>query len=345
MRWILFFCISLMMMAAPSLLFYRKGSVADTHFLDKNVTEACKGFAIFIILLSHSMQLFAPEVTFFTPLGGIGVAIFLMLSGYGINESWERRLASHKGYDHEFWRKRIITVLIPYVIYQTATYWLWNDFSLSGILLDFTCISPMHPFGLYLSFILLCYAVYYIVRRVTSNDIALYAVFVIFGFYCLFFRRSLVAEQSFSFLLGICLSKNKARLKSFFKPQYGAVLMLFGIMMLAVKQLPVVRGQSELILKIIQILIKVPVASGVIIVMQNLLQKISLPYLVFVGSMSFEIYLCHAIVLKHVPATFIGCAAFYLVSGIVSFIYYWMVTYITSRCRVWLLPSAGKKER
>ena len=45
-----------------------------------NYTTSLKGIAIVIIILCHTMGC-RPRV--FTPLGGIGVAMFLILSGYG----------------------------------------------------------------------------------------------------------------------------------------------------------------------------------------------------------------------------------------------------------------------
>ena len=44
-------------------------------------TVAMRGIAIFLIILSHIIGLF--QIRYATPLGGTGVAIFLILSGYG----------------------------------------------------------------------------------------------------------------------------------------------------------------------------------------------------------------------------------------------------------------------
>lgn len=67
-------------------------------------TTTLKGIAIVIIILSHTMGCFTRV---FTPLGGIGVAMFLILSGYGLNESFKRNGIG------SFWKKRFLRVWIP----------------------------------------------------------------------------------------------------------------------------------------------------------------------------------------------------------------------------------------
>lgn len=59
-------------------------------------TTVYKGFAILCIICSHYMNLMGKGVTLFTPLGGIGVSIFLFLSGYGLNESWTNAIQRNK---------------------------------------------------------------------------------------------------------------------------------------------------------------------------------------------------------------------------------------------------------
>ncbi len=59
--------------------------------MDKNTTSKYKGIAILSVIICHAMGTFAQgRITWFTPLGGVGVAIFLLLSAYGLNESWNK---------------------------------------------------------------------------------------------------------------------------------------------------------------------------------------------------------------------------------------------------------------
>lgn len=79
------------------------------NFLDKDYTTIVKGIAIFMIMLGH-MACFWPGGRFLSPLGGTGVAIFLVTSGYGLMESYKRVGLKN------FWQKRLLRVWIPYAI-------------------------------------------------------------------------------------------------------------------------------------------------------------------------------------------------------------------------------------
>lgn len=52
-------------------------------------SNAYRGIAALIIMFQHVAGKYG--VRYLTPLGGTGVAIFLISSGYGLNESYKRR--------------------------------------------------------------------------------------------------------------------------------------------------------------------------------------------------------------------------------------------------------------
>ena len=79
------------------------------YFFNREYTTFLKGVCMLLIMISHATNSFSFGRPF-TPLGGIGVAVFLIVSGYGINESVKK--AGFK----DFWVKRIIKVWMPYVI-------------------------------------------------------------------------------------------------------------------------------------------------------------------------------------------------------------------------------------
>lgn len=88
----------------------------NTYF-DKYNSLVFKGIAILCVMMCHFMGGFGEGITIFTPLGGIGVSIFLMLSAYGLNESWN--------YNGKvcWWRKRIMNVVIPYMLTNSVFFW------------------------------------------------------------------------------------------------------------------------------------------------------------------------------------------------------------------------------
>lgn len=62
----------------------------ENIFMDRQCTNIMKGFTILSIVMCHMMGTFGGGIVYFIPLGGIGVSIFLILSAYGLNESWRR---------------------------------------------------------------------------------------------------------------------------------------------------------------------------------------------------------------------------------------------------------------
>lgn len=78
----------------------------EANSLDTNLIKA---IAIILVLVCHFGNLYT-RIT--TPFGGIGVALFLFCSGYGLTKSAEK-----KGLNG-FWKKRFINIWIPYIITQ-----------------------------------------------------------------------------------------------------------------------------------------------------------------------------------------------------------------------------------
>lgn len=62
--------------------------------MDKSLTTQLKGIAITLITIGHCFGDFTRAIT---PFGGIGVALFLILSGYGLNESRLRQVSGNQG--------------------------------------------------------------------------------------------------------------------------------------------------------------------------------------------------------------------------------------------------------
>lgn len=110
--------------------------------------------------------------------GAIGVSIFLTLSGYGIAKSCKKNGMA------EFWKKRIVAVWIPYVIWTLvlmAVYYLFQNPVLSKMnTLDIgLTIMGMHPFPVldptmwYIPFIFLCYFNFYVSYKIKKTKISI----------------------------------------------------------------------------------------------------------------------------------------------------------------------------
>ena len=82
----------------------------NLNFLSKEHFLYLKGLAIAAILIGHIGN-FSGR-TWFTPLGGIGVAIFLFCSGYGLTKSYEKNGLK------QYWRKKLIGVYGPFLLVE-----------------------------------------------------------------------------------------------------------------------------------------------------------------------------------------------------------------------------------
>lgn len=59
--------------------------ISNIKWMSKNYTTIIKGVAIIMVIMSHIGNV--NDFRYLAPLGGIGVSLFLICSGYGLNES------------------------------------------------------------------------------------------------------------------------------------------------------------------------------------------------------------------------------------------------------------------
>ena len=93
----------------------------NDEFMSVKNCNSYKGFFALIVIMHHISQRisngFLPPD--FTRVGYLAVAVFLFLSGYGL----QKQNISKPGYSNGFLLKRIPSILIPYII-MTVIYWL-----------------------------------------------------------------------------------------------------------------------------------------------------------------------------------------------------------------------------
>lgn len=302
-------------------------SVLIDDMMDKHYTTIYKGLAILLIILCHTAGSFGGgRFTLFTPLGGIGVAVFLLLSGYGLNESWNSHL-EHLNGGTAWWRKRFIAVWIPYIIVQLIAYWPFQKFEAIPFILDVSMIKPLYHNGWYLQYLFLWYFIFYVVRRADLLDDYRMIIFTVVSLVLFFLLREIKAEQSFSFILGILLSERKVLHKKLFNIRFGLSSMLLGIFCLAIKQLPLIRSAPQILMHLVQLGIKLPIGFGLIILCWLVVRKRKRIGVAFeaVGIISFELYLIHGYSLNVVPKNVGGLILFVILTGVLSVVFWWLM--------------------
>lgn len=93
---------------------------------DRKLTEAFRGIAILLIMTQHLAGHLGTNI--FTPFGGIGVAIFLVLSGFGLNESFK------KNGINGFLTRKFYRIWLPFFLFYIFIYVIGPFVTLCGVL-------------------------------------------------------------------------------------------------------------------------------------------------------------------------------------------------------------------
>ena len=207
----------------------------DTLSLSFIKTDILRAAAILMVILMHTSC--AAGARIFTPLGGTGVAIFLILSGYGLSLSEVK-----KGID-SFWKNKIVRIFIPYSIFILISLLISGNYGkifTIDFILDILCLKSSYW---YVSFLIYNYALFWLCNYKKTPIKIKYSIFLLFGLALLLFDYRIRAEQALSFPTGMLLAdfkniRNKLNLKN----QYITYLFIFSFFLLLLKQIPYLRS-------------------------------------------------------------------------------------------------------
>jgi len=292
------------------------------EFLNREFTNTLRGVAILLIMAGH-IGAGGYHCRIFTPLGGIGVAMFLFLSGYGLTESYKTNGLAH------FWRKKALRILIPYAVWLLVYH------------LVFT-LSPLTPPSLkplflprywFVEYLALWYLLFYVLWRwSTQHVLVLMGVAAVFMFFLM--PSNTQSEQSLSFLLGVLVSVRKEQFRQVRSNRFcltAVCLLTVGLTALAVKQVPEFRslGEDSLPMRCVQLLLKFPIAAAMMIFL-SLLRVRGVQPLVFIGVMSFELYLVHMPFYGGIDGNSLNMLLFLVQSFVLAYLVFWCDKRITT---------------
>ena len=268
-------------------IIWQKDKEITTDFLSFNYTTILRGVAILMVYLQHTMGALGTRA--FTPLGGGGVAIFLILSGFGLSESYKK-----KGIKH-FWKRKIVGILIPWICIYMLFLADWSHVSLSEVIGNTTLLQTK---CWYLQYLFLWYIIFYISHKFTAITPYKYWIMSSIAIAIFFLGTDLQAEQALTFPIGVWLSDNKRiittlsdRKQTIFAIASGCLAIMF----LTTKQIPVIRENFDnaLLFHSLQIGLKTSIAWMVIMGLQKFKSLQKNITLKFTGIISFELYLIH----------------------------------------------------
>lgn len=199
-----------------------------------STSNAVKGVSILGIVLFHIILQFNIH-PLFNVFGGIFVSVFLLLSGYGLNESYLRYGLS--GYWHKRWEK----VFLPAILFVCIFNLLWPDGTFRKCIED---LLNIHQTYWFLFHILKCYLLYWLVMSLRTKRPILWlatGAVALFAFSQLWYGNNLESGQTLSFVTGVWLSRNKQQITHRAKKGYTKTLSIFfliGCFAYAVKLIP-----------------------------------------------------------------------------------------------------------
>lgn len=259
--------------------------IEKVSMLNYSHTQYLKGIAILFVIISHIGNYSGK--TWFTPLGGIGVSLFLFCSGFGLMSSFKKNGL------YGFWRRKLISIYVPFVFVEIVASLVIKS-TFTELLLDLLFIRWLSPIGWYMQYLFISYLIFYLGVRFIPNIIVRRIIWVGIAVCSFFFCGNLRAEQCVSFLLGVYMAEHYTDIKNFSftkRARNGVVFIFVATILLAVKQLPQVREQSHYVITLFNLLLKSGFMLGIILITSSVLLLPSL--FKYFGKMSYELYLTH----------------------------------------------------
>ena len=288
---------------------------------NRNCTTTLRGIATLIIMIGH-VGVSGFGCRLFNPFGGIGVAMFLFLSGYGLSESFKKNGLNH------FWKKKVIRIVIPYIIW-IPIYHLAIRFSPLGSVYHLEII----PRYWFIEYLIITYILFYFLFHYYAKQAII--VMGIMGIISVIVLSNLRAEQSFSFLAGIIFSHEKDYFRNSSKKHVFTLACIFftiGISALLIKQLPQLRvyDLESLQFKVLNLFIKLPLGLSILF-LTFALKPNGTKWLSAVGNIAYELYLTHVSFFMTIAGRSLYLIVFIIQTFILAYIIHYLNKYIPNK--------------
>lgn len=222
----------------------------DTEILERDSTDALKGFLVLYVAIHHYVQkIINPGYLY--PLNYIGficVSFFFLMSGYGLALSFEKR-----GNLQGFFRKRILRLYFPFVISNVFVGILYNltidaGYSIADILISSVTMRTVYS-GVILWYVfvqILMYIVFYISFGFFKNkDIRLAVIGILSFIYICLAVYTRQGEWRYNtvlcFLVGVIIATYKEQIKNTLA-RYGFIIRSILLMAFILSWYLVIKG-------------------------------------------------------------------------------------------------------
>lgn len=287
-KWQVFLLYTLFIAAAVGLGYVRK--IKKYNYFDFDHTSILKGIAIALIIWGHvGKRIGIGSIQW---IAGIGVSLFLICSGYGIEASYEKNGLSR------YWIKKMWNVIIPFYAVSFVGIFVTEKASIMGLVDILTFRTQW-----FINYILICYMIFWAItsvvkdnkKRVCTFITAFVAWFIIDSlFFVVVDAPFLRARQMPSFILGVLMALKKEERKKVLKNNVAIVAnIIIGVVFLGVTNLPVIKAIPIVFSNFLSLFTTVPLALFVISLTAKLDSLFSNGSLLFIGSISYELFLVH----------------------------------------------------
>ena len=283
------------------------------HILARQNTQWMQGVSAIMIMLMHFVMQTEHYPRFLNILESLGVAVFLFVSGFGINESYR-----DKGLDG-FWRKRITRVILPcWIVFLFALSFEEGVFDISRLLRNLLFTDSDLWF---VDYIIRWYIVYWIGRKFMPK----YTLYVLmaFGAYNIF-QMQLCSEQAFSFVCGFVVSEYYNTIKKIRKSTvltFCSALWLYGCGLMIVKELDCVQLlKGTLPFNFLLLNIKLPLATFIIVLPYLVPVVKRMTFVSWIGRLAYELYIVHYNFIPYISG-YVSILLYSLVSIGISYVF------------------------
>lgn len=303
-----------------------------TDILERKNTDALRGASALMIVFFHVLLQWGCHRAF-NIWGSIAVAVFLFLSGYGINESYKAH-----GLD-KYWQKKWQRIILPYILWCAVVHFFAPEKNLQTFLCDLSFIEPTFWF---VGHLLKCYFAYWIVKRCFPSHTIF--VLALCGFVCLHTTMQVEAEQSFSFFLGLLVSHYKKQCCLLAEKriwQIAASCLLMAVLLTLLKEVPAVHAyKGTLPYNYILLFIKLPAALFLIAFFTHL-HLGSQRWLQGIGYAFYELYIVHMPLLVCIGHQWLQLFVFFLITSVITVLFYLFNKRILPQCTLSQLLFIG----
>lgn len=257
-------------------------------------------------------------------IAGVGVSLFLICSGYGMEKSFQKNGLK------DFWKKRILSVYIPFVVVIIFTNVIEVCLGKPFNIREFIAALLLVKVNWYLQFLAICYIVFFVIKIIAANaknkkcESALWWLYILIAFviYSVYIADEsapfLQARQVMCFPLGLYIAQNTYEVeRKLNKCGWLGIILLgvVGIAFMGITQMPYVKSMPYIISNSMALLTCLPLAISVLIFMTNYPKMLYNKMLEFCGIISYELFLVHIKTLSILNNTVQSWIAFSLLTA------------------------------